>query len=390
MNNLGVLIKYEWKKLWQKKMVKISLAAALLLQIFSCVFSLTMTHRSTFIDENGNEIVEYEMSGYEMLMEDKKNAMVHNGRVVDDAFIREAVHASAENVEEYKAIYTLLRDVFGDNTENADAEALYQAWKSNIVEEAKWDFHLSSKEVSYWSNKVGKVKTPFTYKAALFWEEILQIGATIGAIVMILVASCLSGVFADESRSGTDQLILCSQNGKIPVYTAKMITGTLFGTGCLILLYIITFAIRGGIQGIEGFSADIQPIISNSPYALSIGQMFLIVFGTALLVSALHSLFTMLLSEYLKNAVASMLIMVVIMLLSIALDVPDYWRVIAQIHSYMPLNSVAVWNLVDFRTVPVFGARLNYYQVTTVLYLLLSAGIIFIGKAKYRSKPVRK
>lgn len=390
MNNLGVLIKYEWKKLWQKKMVKISLAAALLLQIFSCVYSLTMTHSSTFVDENGNDIERYEMSGYEMLMKDKKDAMVHNGRVVDDAFIKEAVNASAKNMDEYKAIRTLLNDVFGDNIANADAETLYQAWKSNIVKEAKWDFHLNSKEVSYWSNKVGKVKTPFTYKAALFWEEILQIGATIGTVLMVLVASCLSGVFADESRSGTDQLILCSRNGKIPVYTAKMITGTLFGTGCLILLYIMTFAIRGGVQGIEGFSADIQPLISNSPYALSIGQMFLIVFGIALLVSALHSLFTMLLSEYLNNAVASLLIMVVIMLLSIALDVPDYWRVMAQVHSYLPLNSMAVWNLTDFRTVPLFGAHLNYFQATAVLYVLISVGIIFIGKMKYRSKSVRK
>lgn len=392
MNNLGVLIKYEWKKLWQKKMVKISLAVAILLQIFSCVFSLMLTHSDYDVDEEGNIILKNSMSGYEMLMLNKKNAMVHSGRVIDDALIEEAVHAyeTGEGKDEYKIIYTLLRDVFGDDISNADAETFYRAWKSNIVADAKSDFYLKSKEASYWSNKVDKVKMPFTYKAALFWEEILQIGATIGAIVMILAASCLSGVFSDESRSGTDQLVLCTRNGKTPVYAAKIITGTLFGTGCAVMLYGITFAIRGGVQGIGGFNADIQPIISNSPYALSMGQMFLIVLATALLASVLHSVFTMILSEYLNNAVAALLIMVVMMILSIAVDIPDSWRVLSQIHSYLPLNSVAVWNLADFRLVPFFGTHLSYFQVTSILYVLLSAGIIFIGKAKYHSKPVRQ
>lgn len=63
MNNLGILIKYEWKKLWQKKMVKIAVAAAILLQVFACLSFLMMSEAEYSTDEEGNVVWESSMSG---------------------------------------------------------------------------------------------------------------------------------------------------------------------------------------------------------------------------------------------------------------------------------------------------------------------------------------
>lgn len=386
MNNLGILIKYEWKKLWQKKMVKIAVTAAILLQVFACLSFLMMSEAEYSTDKDGNVLQESSMSGYEKQMTEKRNAQALDGRVIDDTLISEALHPSnPENGrKEYEEIILLLHSVLEDKTMNADSDLFYRTWRSNIVLKASLDQSLNSKENAYWEKRVDKVETPFTYKYSFLWQDVLNIGMTIGTIVMMLIASCLSGVFADESKRGTDQLVLCTKNGKAPIYAAKIITGTLFGIGCVLLLYGITFAIRGGFLGFEGFGAGMQQLSPNIPYAISIGKAFLIMFGIALIVSVLHSVFSMVLSEYINNAVAVLLIMVAIMILAMAVSVPDQLRLLSQLHSYLPLNSSASWNFADFRTVPLFGARLNYFQFTAILYALMSAGIVFVGKRRYR------
>lgn len=386
MNNLGSLIKYEWKKLWQKKMVKIALLAAVLIQIFSCLSFLMISEAVYHADNDGNTLLESEMSGYEKAMTEKRNAQALDGRVIDGTLIDEALRSyyQGDGNKEYEEIISILRAVLDDKTMNADEDLFYRTWRSNFVTETYFAQYLNSREAAYWEKRVDMVETPFTYKYSFVWQDMLEIGMTIGAIVMMLAAGCLSGVFADESKRGTDQLILCAKNGKAPVYAAKIITGTLFGIGCELLICGITLAIRGGFMGFAGFDAPMQQLSPNIPYAISAGKAFLIMFGIAILTSVLHSVFAMVLSEYLNNAVAVLLIMVAVMMLAIAVYVPDSLRVLAQIHSYLPINANAVWNFTDCRTVPVFGARLNYFQFTAILYALLSAGIVFWGKRRYK------
>lgn len=388
MNSLGTLIQYEWKKLFHKRMARIAVIAAVLLQTASLLLYL-MESSVTITEETGPDgsvtTKEEVMSGYEKMLSEKKNAQALDGRVIDGALIDETLgsYNQGKDKEQYSEITRLLGTVLSGQAAKADEDLFYRTWKANLLETAWEEYRLSSREVQYWRNEIGRIETPFTYEYGLAWRNMLTFGLTIGVVLLLLAASCLSGVFADEYRRGTDQLILCARNGKAPVYAAKIITGTLFGAGCTLLLYGISFAFSFGFWGVEGFNAILQIEIVYSPYAISVGQAVMILFGVTVLAAILHSVVSMALSVYLKNGVAVLLIMVAVMIVANLVEVPSRWRFWSQLHSLLPTNASTAWRFLDLRTVRIFGRELTYFGAAAILYPLLAAGAAFAGKKKY-------
>ena len=56
MNHFGILVKYEWKKLLQKKLVRIAILVVILLQVFMNLSFLMQYYTSYRSDEDGNVI----------------------------------------------------------------------------------------------------------------------------------------------------------------------------------------------------------------------------------------------------------------------------------------------------------------------------------------------
>ena len=214
MNHFGILVKYEWKKLLQKKLVRIAILVVIFLQVFMNLSFLMQYYTSYRSDEDGNVIQTGGWSGYEKLMDDKEDAKALEGRKVDDAMLEEMRQFYAEYSprDKYAEIHSMVRAMSGEESRDFTGEELYGVWKDNMKTSFKSQL-LSEGEMAYWEKKMENIETPFTYHYAMAWETILNnqcVGT--GMLLVMLLAVCLSGIFAEESRLKTSNLILCAKN----------------------------------------------------------------------------------------------------------------------------------------------------------------------------------
>lgn len=389
MNNLGTLIKFEWKKLLQKKLVKAAILVVISLQVLSNLSFLMQSYAVYITDEQGNSAEMSSRSGYEKMLDDKEDVWALDGRKVDDAMLREMEKFYSDYAprDKYSKIRYLVRTITGEGIDKLTADRMYGEYWNSMNSSLKSLF-LTDREMEYWEDKMKKIETPFTFHYAFAWENILDNQCVATAIMVIMfLGVCLAGMFAEESRLKTDHLILCAKNGKSPAYLAKVIVGILFGILVTLVLYGITFGFHFYFYGTKGFHAVLQQNIVYSPYPISVGQAVLIMFGITLLIGVLESMFAMLLSLVLNNNLAAMAVVVGLMMLTSVVHVPERFRVLAQIWQFIPVGTVGTGTFLDGRMVNLFGICLTNFEAAMVLYLLVMVLFALIGKRKYNACP---
>ncbi|MCI8874735.1 MAG: ABC transporter permease subunit [Lachnospiraceae bacterium] len=385
MNHFGILVKYEWKKLLQKKLVRIAILVVILLQVFMNLSFLMQYYTSYRSDEDGNVIQTGGRSGYEKLMDDKEDAKALEGRKVDDAMLEEMRQFYAEYSprDKYAEIHSMVRAMSGEESREFTGEELYGVWKDNIKTSFKSQL-LSEKEIAYWEKKMENIETPFTYHYAMAWETILNnqcVGT--GMLLVMLLAVCLSGIFAEESRLKTSNLILCAKNGKNPVYLAKAVVGMLFGFLGAFVLYVISFAFQFYFLGTEGFHAILQQDIVYSPYPITIGQAVLIMFGITVFIGVLESMFAMVLSLGLNNNLAAMSVVVGLMMLTFFIEIPKRFRILSWLWHFIPIGILGTGEFYDGRLFQFLGISITSLGFAPILYFVLSLVLFWVGRRKY-------
>lgn len=389
MKNLGTLTVYEWKKLGRRKILWAALGAAVVVEILvNCIF--LMEHRELIVtDENGRSSVVEALGGYEKMMLEQANARALDGRVMDDVLFGEMAASRMQEerhiVMEYDEIYFMVSDVYrGDSRAVfADAAGFYEKWQELMEQNLRETPGLTEGERAWWKAKREEIEVPFTYRYAYSWQRILQCAAATTLLVMLLNAVCLSGVFADEHVRRTDQLILCTQNGRLPVYAAKIIAGGLFGAACALLLYGISFAISFALYGTEGYGAMVQQQILWIPSPMTVGSAVMTLFGLTLLAGVLEAVLAMVLSERLGSSVAVMAVLVSMILINLLVSLPAKWRVLSQIYELFPVRLLSDGSFYDCRLVPLFGGYLTNVRFAALLYPALAILLAFVGKRSY-------
>lgn len=394
MNNLCTLVKYEWKKLLQKKRVVIAIGIVLGMQIFSNLSFLTEYYTVDTTDANGNVFENSGEIGYERMVRDRKNAKALDGRRIDDDLLSEfreygAAFDGTGDERQYQEIYYLLSNVFEEpiKIKDSDAKELYHTWKDNILQYLKLS-PLSAGEIDYWEGRLEEVKEPFTYQYSFSWKNILEQSMQNGIMVLMLVVICLSGIFADEHQLKTDQMILCMKNGKKAAYFAKVIAGVSLGTIFALLLYGVSFLSCFYFYGTRGFDAILQLKIVDTPFAISVGQAVVIMFSLTVIAGIMESAFAMMLSEYLNNSIAVMAVMVGMMLSAQFIVIPQEWRILSQIWDFIPTKLIVIWRFTDGRLVHIPGKYLTNFQFSVLLYSVLTILFVWLGKRKYQQFQV--
>lgn len=389
MNNLGTLIKFEWKKLFRKKLVKAAILVVIFLQVLSNLSFLMQFYAVYITDEQGNTTEISSRSGYEKMLDDKEDAWALDGRKVDDAMLEEMreFYSAYAPRDRYSMVHSIVGDMADDEAGDFTAEKMYANWKTNM-NSSLGGFFLSDGEMEYWEERIKKIETPFTYHYAFAWENMLNnqcLGTAMLAVTLLAV--CLAGMFAEESRLKTDHLILCARNGKNPAYLAKVIVGSLFGAVSVLVLYGITFGFHFYFYGTDGFGAILQQNIVYSPYPISVGQAVLIMFFVTLLMGILESVFAMVLSLTLNNNLAAMAVVVGLMMLTFVVHVPKRFRVLSYVWHFIPLGTVGTGEFFDGRLLHLFGIRLTNFEAVLLLYPLVTVLFALMGKRKYNSCP---
>ena len=392
MKNFRTLVRYELKKILDRKMTWIAFGLVFLIMVANVVIEVTVTR-----DIKGVQATQYEAE-----QQDKENQKPIIGRTVDDALLEEMFTAMATDENAFK-VYTdlynvIVRDVCDAEALSAgtvegakavlgigEAEELIYAARKMRIESAMEEQYLTEKEKDYWREVLeNEDSVPWTYEYYVGPYSAWAMAYTAIVMIAIMLAVCLANLFADEHQKKTDQLVLCSRNGRKMLYWAKLTAGMVFtmvSTGIILLVSAIPQLI---VFGAEGLFAPIQLNVPSSMVQMTFGEAILYSYVVTIIAALLYTSLVLCCSELFRNStVAVVAIIGVLVLLPMMIMVPYEYRVLGQLFDLNPINVVAIWGFLDYRLVPVPGGFLTMQQAAPIVYVLLSAVFVFIGRRAY-------
>ena len=394
MNHFAVLTRYELKKLFQKKILRVTLIVCFLGILFSLLFPLVGDYYvdKVFIDTN-----------YNMHITDQGYRKALDGRTIDQTLLEETIAAyrrvpmdrSPYSLTEeyqtyarpYSEIFNLIRtwtrlEPAAAAAWNPDESALYAAMEQTMRN--AWDNnYLTEGEIAYWQSRLDTLETPFVYAHHDGYGNILEAFLTVGFMMLLYAAIALSTVFPDEHTHRTDQLILSAPLGHNTVYWAKLTAGITAGVIGALLMTLLTWSVSLGIYGTGGFDMPAQLFYTSYAGKLTIGQTCLIAYGCLLVTAVLMSVAVMFLSELLRSGIAALSVSTAMLLASALVQVPPQYRLLGQLWDYLPTGFLAMWNVFDCRLITLFGMQFTSYQIVPVVYIAAAVLLSVLGKKLY-------
>lgn len=397
MNIFGTLYQYECKKLFQKKIVWISIILCVLCIILSCSVDLLGNY---YID---GKIVD---TNYHMYQTDKTYSLALTGRKIDQKLLDETVNAyrkipetpgkhysGTEEYQKYARPYSAIFNFISGTTPmqpseiiatwNPSEEDLYI--KRKVWLDSLWqDFKLTEGEKEFWTQRESQIKTPYIYQEHGAFDKLLSIFQTVGLLILLLISICLSGIFSTEHTRRMDQLILCSALGKTKLYLVKIMAGISFSIGISLIFIVFSFILTFALYGTDGFYTAFQFIYRSNSDPITCGQAILIAYGNLLAATVITSVFVMVLSELLHSSIATLAVSSGILIASMIIVVPEQHRILAQLWDWLPCCFLAPWNVFGKYTFSMFGHYFTSWQTAPVIYLGVSILITAIGQPAYR------
>ena len=392
MKNFRTLVRFELKKILSRKMTWIAFGLVFLTMVAYAVIEVTVTR-----DIKGEQATQYEAE-----QQDKENQKPIIGRIVDDTLVEEMFIAMATDKKAFKPYTDLynvvVKAVCGTDALSAgtvegakavlgiseDEELVYAARKIRI-ESGMTEQYLTEKEKDYWREVLENEDTvPWIYDYYTGPYSALTLAYTAIVLIAVMLAVCLANLFADEHQKKTDQLVLCSRNGRKILYWAKLTAGMVFTMVSAGLILLISAVPQLLIFGTEGLHAPIQLGMSSAMVQMTFGEAIWYCYILTILAALMYSSIILCCSELFRNStVAVVAIIGVLVLLPMLVMVPYEYRVLGQIFDLNPINTVAIWGFLDYRLVPVPGGFLTMQQAAPMVYVLLSAVFVFIGRRAY-------
>ena len=387
MNNLGVILKYELKKLMVNKVTILALIVGA-----GFLFGITMA-QYLLISPNDKYITERDS--------------VLDGRLFDEQLIREVTETAIE--------YDRLDQIPADNPcyqiasymirllgtyMNVDGitgayslrelteEKVYQT-RNDMIEYFLEYFCLSDAEKDFWYQEENKVEKPFIWYANHGPWAMRSSFALTTVMSIMMIGICTAGIFASEYGYRTHDLILCSKEGKGTVIIAKLLGGEIFSVIVGTILLLSAQLPHLIFNGVHGLGAPCQIVVPFTSYPYTALQLLGVCTLLYLLSALLTGAVSMLLSCTLKNgAVASGVVCIVVMM-DMFLSIPAEFRVAAQIRYLTPVQVLNSSSITDPRLLRIGSIFLTSYQTAGVVYLtlavLLCLGSVYICKRRTRT-----
>ena len=322
-------------------------------------------------------------------MEDAQKVL--DGTVIDDALLQEMYPKLISNGTVWtadNAMYEKIADMGdgilpdGANLSDYSADELYKERKSAIMAMMQED-NLTERELQWWKNENSKIDTPFTYRYCQGTINLAQGMSLTLMCIMFISALCLSTVFTIEHRQRTDQIVISCRNGRRNTFFLKIAAGLSVVIGCCLVSAALLALLIAILYGMDGLGAAVQLELPLSDYSFTMGQFIIVQMIVMITAAILFATFAMAISEVVKNSLAVMGIMVGLFIFSQLELIPPRFRVLAQIKAMLPSNQISIWSLMEHRLVGFGGHYVTTYVASPVIYILISAFLIAIGKIAY-------
>jgi len=391
MKNFWILVRFELKKILGRRLAWIAFSIVFGIMLIGGFYKVFVSH-----EVNGERITAY-AEEMEKKAEQKKIA----GRLVNDELLEEMLYAGNPDeaaFQPYVGVYDIVRNLLNmpelgaatleevkEELGIAPQQELVYTYREREIEVHMESMHLTEGEKEYWREKLdNETLVPWEYDYYQGMERVWTVAYTAIVLIALMLAVCLANLFAEEHQRKTDQLVLCSRNGRKVLFGAKITAGLLFTAISAGLVLLVTAVPPLILYGVDGINAPIQLASPWSMVRMTFGEMLLYTYGLTLVASFLYCSIILCCSEMFRNStVAVMAVIVVLVLVPLMVMVPFEYRVISQIFDLNPINVLAIWSATDFRLVPFFGSYLTVYQAAPVLYVMLTGIFLMIGRRAY-------
>ena len=386
MSNIKTLYAFELKKIMKRKITVAGTAILLLTVIFMPLINIIAP----------NQYPEYFSSSYDKLQHQKQYDEAISGRKIDDTLLNEMASSYSSDstitgnedapfVRPYNNLYSLVLEIYNyapRSEGELTADDLYSTRESRIRSSLESSY-LSKGEQEYWLEKESHVQKPFTYEPYLAMEDTGYMLYSLNVLMLFICAMVLAGVFSDEISRKTDALIMCSQNGRRPLYIAKILAGLTFCFALSCICGAIIILMNTALYGTSGFSAQIQLSFWDYSYPMTMGQFVLLEWALLILANLLSAGIVMLLSIVLKNGVATMSVIAGAIIIGMCVTIPEQYELLSRIWTYNTVNLPSVWGTGSTELVGFGGKYLTVWQFGPIIYAVITAALLWLGFTIY-------
>lgn len=296
-------------------------------------------------------------------------------------------------VRRYRARLYLLyrrRDGLFKNPRSVTAEDFYAAqWEQTQL---WWEHYgvdqegISEGEKSYWREQASKIETPFVYQEP--WRgtsALLRFFNTLVSLLPVAAAVCVCNVFSEDRRTRMEALIFSTQESRLPLYLAKVLSGATMSALIGVIITGVTIVAHLAVWGARGFDACIQMYQIVSARAITVGQMLLIMTVLLVLYTMLCGGITMLIATIARSSIVALAVPVVLVQVLNNFHPKEYgWG------GYFPRNLISTSGANSVELVNIFGVYLNNFQFGPLLYLAITVFLLALCWLGWRHSALGK
>lgn len=406
MNNFWSLVGFEYKKIFSKKSVIISLILAFILIIFSC-FTMVIGNnsQSNYMSET--------MSNYEAMLMDKSYEKELEGRPLDSELILEASRAYQKidkNVAKYtetqeyqkyaikySSIYTLIDAAYvqpGKAFNVDDFQNISEKYANDYYTFRENQYRINLSHNSLWSDsdveKVmemdKEVQKPFIMSYKDGYQRFFALSVSTMAVLLLIISFCFSPIFSNEYAKRTDSLILTSKNGKSSFIYAKLFTSMSFSFILTLLFVLSVYFTCMGIYGFDGTNAQIQLLIPAITYNFTMRDVFILLVITSIFGSLLHTSICLFVSSISSNSIIPMTITSILIAVGMFNGINNNFFI--KLRYFLPCAMGNFWDITTQLVFDFLGIQFMLYQFICIVAFVVCSLLLLLTFRNFKNHQV--
>lgn len=227
--------------------------------------------------------------------ENQKLRQRYGDQIPDDAYVK-VIQPASDILEMLGYIAAENQDAASLATISPKQAADFYKLRREKLSEATREYGKTPAQQAFLKEQYARTATPFYYEGADSWEIRTRYAEFYGMVIALLIGLLAAGIFSDEFRLQADPVFFSSRYGRTKAARTKLWAGVIMAAalywGAMLFYSIIGFV----LMGTSGSSVPIQMKWSESVYAITYGQEYVLTLLCGFTASLLSAALTMLIS----------------------------------------------------------------------------------------------
>lgn len=247
---------------------------------------------------------------------------------------------------------------------------------------------LSANEIAKNMDFMEQIKMPLHNDYYGGYEAYINNSKELALTVFFFILILVAPLFSNEYEEKTEQLILCTRNGKNSLCKAKIFVSLAISLLSSILIMGFSWLLFLSIFGFEGGTVNIQVLNPSSTYPLTLLEACQIHFISVLIASVLFGSFIAFLSANVKrNTFSVVVIGTLVTMIPMFVWVPlKSSRFLYNVLQLFPVNSITF--KFDMHFIEIFGTLFTPYKFTWTVGAILMLTFFFMAMNSFKNHQV--